>query len=514
MSLANLVCLEDYTNFVQKLAQLPDEEEKTEICRYVSRRDLFFFLWFVLKRNDVFNPWLLERCKDVQNEPNGHLDIWAREHYKSTIITYAKTLQDVMASHGDDALPEWNGINPSFGLFSFNRSIAKAFLSQIKRECEQNKLLISLFPDVVWSNPEREAPKWSLDDGIIFKRKSNQKESTIEAWGLIDSMPTSKHFNVMVYDDLVTRESVSSPLMQAKVLDSYELSISLGAEGGYERMIGTRYGFSDLYGHLIKKGIFKLRHHACTTNGEADGEPVLMTQDSLRKKRIGMGIYNFSCQMLGNPVKDSQKGFRREWLRFHTFNDYSGLNIYIIVDPANSKKKTSDYTAMVVVGLGADTNYYVIDIYRSRLSLTERANLLFMLHRKYRPIAVGYERYGMQADVDYCKDKMNRDKYSFDIIELHDGLNKVDRIEGLVPLFENHRLYLPQTCFKIVDDKEVDITKQVLDEEYDLFPVAQHDDVLDALARINDAELDARFPIDDYINVDELKDGATSFWGR
>jgi hypothetical protein len=95
----------------------------------------------VLKRADCDHPWLWERCREVQNAPNGYLDLWAREHYKSTIITYGKTIQDIIASHGEDPLPEWNGIEPTFAIFSCTRPIAKGFLRQIMREFKSNELL-------------------------------------------------------------------------------------------------------------------------------------------------------------------------------------------------------------------------------------------------------------------------------------------------------------------------------------------------------------------------------------
>jgi hypothetical protein len=62
------------------------------------------------------------------------------------------------------------------------------------RELEENKTLKAAFPDVLWGEDVRQAPKWSEDDGIIVKRKSNPNEATVEAWGLVDGQPVSKHF--------------------------------------------------------------------------------------------------------------------------------------------------------------------------------------------------------------------------------------------------------------------------------------------------------------------------------
>ena len=225
------------------------------MTRNLCRTDLFFLLYFGLNRPDAWQQWLLDRCLEVYYRPNNHLDLWSRGHYKSTIITFAKTVQDILCSHGDDPDPSFNGIQMTFGIFSFNRPIAKQFLVQIMREFESNQLLKEHFPDVLYSNPKRESPKWSENEGIVVIRSGNPKESTVEAWGLVDGQPTSKHFNQLIYDDVVTIESVYTPNMMQKTLEAYQMSSNLGDGSGRQRVIGTRYHFNDLYRHLIDNQI-------------------------------------------------------------------------------------------------------------------------------------------------------------------------------------------------------------------------------------------------------------------
>jgi hypothetical protein len=202
------------------------------------------------------------------------LDLWAREHYKSTVITFAKTIQDIL-------------IDPEItvGFFSHTRPIAKAFLRQIKQEFESNETLKGWFPDILWANPKKESPKWSEDEGIVVKRQSNPKEGTVEAWGLVDGQPTSKHYRTLVYDDVVTRESVSTPDMMAKTTDALALSYNLGAHGGTRRFIGTRYHYNDTYRTIMERGTVKPRIYPATKDGKVDGEPVFLTREQLAEKR-------------------------------------------------------------------------------------------------------------------------------------------------------------------------------------------------------------------------------------
>jgi phage terminase large subunit-like protein len=448
-----------------------------------GRKDLFFLLRYLLGRKDCDNDWYFERCREVQAAPDNHLDLWSREHGKSSVITFALTIFDIL-----------NDPEVTFGIFSHTRPIAKAFLRQIKQEFENNVDLKRIYSDVLFADPRNESPKWSEDEGIVVKRKGNPKEATIEAWGVVDGQPTSKHYKKLVYDDLVTRESVTSPEMINKTMEALALSYNLGVIDGPRRFIGTRYHTNDPYRTIIDRKTAIPRIYPATKDGKVDGEPVLLTREQLAKKRADMGPYVFGAQMLQNPTADEAQGFKPEWIQHATINR-KGLNVVLLFDPASAKKKTSDYTAGWALGLGADRNVYVLDIVRDRLNLSERTALYMAWHRKWQPMAVGIERYGMMADIEALTTLQEDENYRFPVTELGGAMPKNDRIRRLIPWFERGRIHLPPKLDKTnYEGRTVDLVKTFVDEEYTPFPVGSHDDMLDALARFLEPDLPIRWP--------------------
>lgn len=462
------------------------EANDREAQRQLVKDDLFFLLTIGCRRKDINRDWLYDRCREVEAEPDGRLDLWAREHYKSTIITFGKSIQDLLID------PDGTTI----GIFSHTRPIAKGFLDQIKRELEGNTYLKTLFNDVLYQNPTSEAPKWSLDSGIIVKRTTNPKEASIEAWGVVDGQPTGKHFSILVYDDVVTRESVTTPDQIKKTTETLELSYNLGAQGGRRRFIGTRYHSNDSYRTIMDRGTVIPRVKPATHNGKVDGDPVFLSKEALMEKRRDQGPYTFGTQMLQDPVADKAMGFKEEWLKFYeVLSDTSKWNKYLLVDPASKKKSTSDYTVMLVIGLAPDQNYYLIDGIRDRLNLTQRARKIFDLHRAHNPTGVGYEEYGMQSDIEHIQYVQEQENYRFNITPLGGGMAKEDRIRRLVPPFEQFRVWLPKSLgFVNYEGRRVDLVRSFIDDEFTSFPVSVHDDMLDCMARIVEPNLDAKFP--------------------
>jgi phage terminase large subunit-like protein len=170
------------------------------------------------------------------------------------------------------------------------------------------------------------------------------------------------------------------------------------------------------------------------------------------------------------------------------------MNIAVLVDPAHSKKKGSDYTTFSVIGLHHDNNYYLLDGLRCRYNLAERTAALFALHRRWTPNWIGYERYGLQSDIEHIRYVQEQESYRFGIVELGGAVSKEERIRRLVPVMRQGRFYVPTRLLYTdhegkTQDYVADFTNELLG-----FPVGLHDDVIDGVARVLDGELGAMFP--------------------
>ena len=465
-------------------------KDSAEAARLLVKADLYYLLVCVCGRRDMLNEFAFARCREVEAAPNGYLDLWAREHFKSSIITFGLTIQDILK---DSEI--------TVGIFSHTRPIAKAFLRQIMRELEENKALKAAFPDVLWEDV-RQAPKWSEDDGIIVRRKSNPNEATVEAWGLVDGQPVSKHFRVLLYDDIVVQASVTTPEMIAKTMSRLEESYSLGTTpDGIRRFIGTRWHFQDSYATIKERGTAIAREHPGRVGGTEEGESVYWPEKVHLEKRRDYGPYTYAAQILLNPKADALQGFKREWLRhYRRITNVQKMNGYILVDAASSKKKGSDYTGMHVVGLNVDRKRYVLDMVRDRLNLKERSDRLFSLHRKWSDAGlnikeVRYEKYGLMADIEHLRARMEDENYRFKIVEVGGVTSKQDRIKRLIPLFEQGEIWLPESL-NVADWQRtiVDLVRSFVEEEYMAFPVGAHEDMLDALARMEEPDLKLVWP--------------------
>lgn len=477
---------------------------RTEHLRWFARNDLYFLLVHILNckylagfdpldpaapQGELAADWYFARCKEVQAEPDNHIDLWSRGAGKSTIITFGKTIQDIVTDP-----------NQTFGIFSHTKPIAKGFLRQIKTEFENNTLLKDIFSDILYQDPRKESPKWTEDEGFVVKRTANPKEATVSASGLTDGLPAGSHFGKLLYDDVIDDRAVNTPEMIDKTTHFWEQSLNLAAspKAPSFRVAGTFYAIGDTYHVMIERGFGTLRVRPVIVGTQS----FLYTDDKVASLKQSFSPRMWALQILLDPRQsDKERGFKQEWLHHWKVKPaLKSLNRYIFVDPGGKGEESTSYTAMVVVGLGADRHAYVLDIVKDRLSLLQRTDTLFQLHREYSPLHVYYERYSMQSDIEHIKDKQQQDNYRFSIIEVGAHgvqLSKERRIEKLQPDFANGLIHLPPYATivrQMFDGKQRDMVAEFINNEYLPFPYTRQNDVFDALARMKDPAVNLTYP--------------------
>jgi predicted phage terminase large subunit-like protein len=464
-----------YENY---LSHAKSPKDHLEIMAELGRKDLFFLLVYLLGRKDADQNWIFERCREVQAGWDGVIHLWSRFHYKSTIISYALPIFLII-----------NNPDELIALISYKVKFANELLDQIKRTLESNELLKQVYPDVLYQDPEKESPRWTVDNGFIVKRKSSAKEPTITAFGLVGSQQTGGHWTTRIYDDACTQDSVATDDALIKNISRWELSLNLNAgnQGMRETYAGTRYSYADLYSKMMERG-YKSSVRLATVDGTLDGDPVLLPKEELVKLYQRMGSSTFLCQIMQNPLGEGHSTFNEKWLRYWPKTRFNNMNFYITCDPAGSKTKKSDYTVFWVIGVGADKNFYVIDAVRDRMNLTQRWNTLAALWQKWEPKAVGYEKYGLMSDIEHFHYMMNESNLRFHITEVGGSQSKENRIKRLEPICEDGRLWLPEGGIHRTDyqGNRIDVIQEFIKKEYTTFPLCEHDDMLDALSRIID----------------------------
>lgn len=337
---------------------------------------------------------------------------------------------------------------------------------------------------------------------------------------------TGEGADTLIADDLIKPDEASSETVRTSTNDWLDqVFMTRGNDPATVRalLVMQRLHENDPSGHAKRKGHWhelilpaQFTKKTFITVGQREwikeeGEymhPSRLNNDVLNQLEKELGAYAFAGQYMQNPAPVGGGEFKTEWLQF--YDSYAqnftahGMNVYIMYDPANSKKNKEnddpDFTAMVVIGLAKDNNYYILDLVRDRLNPTERIDLLFELHKKWskkagKPPIVVSEQYGMMTDNFFLKKRQEELNYRFALKEVGGKIKKEDRIRKAIPLFESKRVFLPRKIiYSNIKGESEELVMKFVKEELEVFPVGRHDDLLDAFSRICDTEVRASFP--------------------
>jgi predicted phage terminase large subunit-like protein len=153
-------------------------------------------------------------------------------------------------------------------------------------------------------------------------------------------------------------------------------------------------------------------------------------------------------------------------------------NRFMLVDPATSTSVTSDYRAVMVVGVDIDNQWFVFDCSYGRYDSAELINEIFRLAIAWDVREVGIEEGALKSAIQpFIEPEMKRRNQFFTILPMkHGGRRKEERIRMLQPRFKNGAVFFPDDAPWLAE-LESELLSFTMDGMKGL-----HDDLIDALA--------------------------------
>lgn len=230
MSFQRFDSVPDYVElqaYIDGLAQSGQHSLWEATVRWYGENDLFYLLNFILTKGTEVNtqtgeplflhPYYLDACRTTewQWENGGGIDSSARRKGKSTYRTYAKTIQRILKYP-----------NSSGAIVSFERKAAKKHARPIILELEQNKLLKTVWSDVLWDDPRQAARDgltvWSFDDGWTVQRQIVRNTATLEVNCFLNGTPTGGGFDCIDFDDIEDYDVIKNEDQLALLHEEYD----------------------------------------------------------------------------------------------------------------------------------------------------------------------------------------------------------------------------------------------------------------------------------------------------
>lgn len=363
-------------------------------------------------------------------------------------------------------------------------------------------------------NPEvGKRDKWSATRIIIDHEKRREegiRDATISTAGMTTNT-TGWHADVIIADDLVVPENAYTEDGRESVSKKSSQFTSIRNAGGFTLACGTRYHPNDIYStwreqvtedytddgeYLGKTLVWDIKEYAVEVDNifiwprviRPDGKAFGFDMRVLaRVKAEYSDRTQFYAQYYNDPNDPDSARMGREVFQYYNPRllvkegsrwVYNGrkLNIYAAVDFAFSLSATADYTAIVVVGIDADNNLYVLDIDRFKSFKTiEYFQHIVALHSKWGFRKLRAEvTVAQKTIVESIKDFVRKDGLRLSVEEFrpskYEG-SKEERIAAVLEhRYENLDVWHHEGGWTAVLEDELVLARPA------------HDDIKDALA--------------------------------
>ena len=434
-----------------------DEDIKI-LDRWLCETDLRHLCKTVLK----FRDW--DKCHDdivtfdtENKDKRFKLYLLPRGHLKTSVISIAKTIQDILKNFDAKILltsAVWNN--------------SRTYLSEIREYLTEKSILPYLY-----SKFKVDTSVWNTDQITIAQRQTPNKTPTIDTAGTEKAM-TSQHYDIIRADDLVNETTITTQDQLIKTKHYFSELINMLEPGGTLEVIGTRWQDADLYGHIIKnlcddKNLsepFVVYKRRAIENGKVIF-PLKFSEKRLKDIEIEIGSYKYSCLYNNEPINPELQHFKPPFRYWSELGQ--GCEHILTVDLASSDSEKADYNVILDGTVNGSNQLCVVDYFRSRCGVAELIDKLFSMAVLYRVKKVGIESVAYQkVFAKMIKEECRKRNIFFQVIPIIPHKDKFQRIMALQPRWESGNLLLKQGMVE-------------LEDEFTRFPVAEHDDLLDSV---------------------------------
>lgn len=333
-----------------------DSAEKKLAYRANCFMDLYYFSTVVLGKNrfsknpDKTKNLHFQMCLTVMKDGLKEGIEIPRDHFKSTVysecfpiwraLPFGSREEDFFSNVGyGDLYIEWMKRTHSqdIRILLVSETIKNAIKLglRISNQYENNALFRYLFNEIIPTEKET----WTNES--LHQRRTaagrGQGEGTFDFIG-VGAALQSRHYNVVVQDDLVGREARKSSIVMADTIDYHQILV--GATDSDpdnpgrdfdEIVVGNRWSHDDLNSHIRKEEpYFSWTTHSalggcCSLH--TFGEPIFpeaFTREKLLRWKRRLGSYHFSCQFLNFPIDPSKSRINMADLRYFNYEKIAG----------------------------------------------------------------------------------------------------------------------------------------------------------------------------------------------
>jgi len=482
-----------------------------DLIREAAEQDLSTFIKLVAPHRvlgdvheEVLTWWTREDRKSHQ------LVLLPRDHQKSAMVAYRVAWEITR--------------NPAVTVLyiSSTRNLAEKQLGFIK-DILTSDIYRRYWSDMVHKD-EGKRKQWTVSEISVDHPKRLEegvRDPTVFTAGLTTSV-TGMHCNIAVLDDVVVQENAYVKEGRDKVKSQYSLLASVETTNAEEWVVGTRYHGDDLYGAMMEMHmeeydefgnvtsstpVYEVFQREVEDRGDGTGEFLWHRQmrmdgawfgfntEVLAKKRAQyLDKAQFRAQYYNNPNDPDNEAIARKLFQYYDrrhldkrgsnwYYKEARLNVYAAVDFAFSMRDEADYTAIVVVGMDADGNIYILDIDRFKTNkISEYYKHVLDLHQYWNFRKLRAEvTVAQDAIVESLLDQVKRDGIRLSIDKYRPTRNlgtKQERIDAILnPRYENLAVFHYKGGLT-----------QELEEELRQ-PRPRHDDIKDALASAIDVAI-------------------------